>query len=154
MHYYAVHGSDEGTTNTHGDQLPGVSWYGHCNRHDGMFYNDSMVSIADVRDGTSNTAMLCEVWGRKYPNHETIPGDPRGAESSRGMNLHTAVYFDYTPNSYRWNPWHANSFHPGGVNCLFGDGSVHFIMDTIDLETFKAISTIAGSEVVDGSKIP
>ncbi|HUT93116.1 MAG TPA: DUF1559 domain-containing protein [Thermoguttaceae bacterium] len=150
MHYYAVHGSDEGTTTTHGDQLPGVNWYGHCNRHDGMFYNDSMTKIADVRDGTSNTAMLCEVWGRKYANHLTIPGDPRGGESSRGMNLHTAVYFDYTPNSYHGNPWHAASFHPSGVNVLFADGSVHFAAETIDLAIWKGLATIQGKEVIQG----
>ena len=26
----------------------------------------------------------------------------------------------------------ANSYHPGGVNCGFGDGSVHFISQTIN----------------------
>ncbi len=150
MHYYAVNGSDENTTNTHPDQKPGQNWYGHCNRHDGIFYNDSMTTLAAIRDGTSNTAMLCEVWGRKYPNHQTIPGDPLGAESSRGMNLHTAVYFDYTPNSYHGNPWHAASFHPGGVNVLFADGSVHFAPDTIDLPTWKAFATIQGAEPVKG----
>ena len=156
LHYFAVHGSNEGSRLSHPDGTS-CGTYGHCNGHDGMFFNDSATRIGDILDGTSNTAMICEVWGRKYKNHKTPPSsdpDYRGGESSRGMHVHTAVYFDYTPNSYRWNPWHANSFHPGGVNCLFGDGSVHFIMDTIDLETFKAISTIAGSEVVDGSKIP
>jgi prepilin-type N-terminal cleavage/methylation domain-containing protein/prepilin-type processing-associated H-X9-DG protein len=150
MHYYAVNGSDENTTNTHRDQKPGQNWYGHCNRHDGIFYNDSLTTIAAIRDGTSSTAMLCEVWGRKYPNHETIPGDPRGPESSRGMNLHTAVYFDYTPNSYHGNPWHAASFHPGGVNVLLADGSVHFAPDTIDLATWKALATVFGGEVIQG----
>lgn len=29
-------------------------------------------------------------------------------------------------------PVSASSYHPGGVNCLFGDGSVHFIPETID----------------------
>lgn len=148
MHYYAVHGSDEGTRNTHADQKPGLDWYGHCNRHDGIFYNDSHTTLADIRDGTSNTAMICEVWGREYEGHRTLAGDPRGAESSRGMNLHTAVYFDYTPNSYHLNPWHAASFHPGGVNVLFADGSVHLISETIDLPTWKAFATVAGREVI------
>lgn len=150
MHYYAVNGSDENTGNTHGDQKPGQNWYGHCNKHDGIFYNDSATTVAAVRDGTSGTAMVCEVWGRKYPNHATIAGDPRGGESSRGMNLHTAVYFDFTPNIYHADPWHAASFHPGGVNVLFADGSVHFISDTIDLATWKALATIRGGEVTGG----
>jgi len=154
MHYYAVQGSNEGSRIQHSDQTPGTSTYGHCNRHDGMFYNDSETRMGDIRDGSSNTAMLCEVWGRKYPNHQTIAGDPRGGESSRGMNLHTAVYFGYTPNSNRQRPWRANSFHAGGVNMVFADGSVHFVTDTIDLYTFRALATIAGGEVIDGSKMP
>ena len=152
LHYYAVHGSNEGSLLSHPDGTS-CGTYGHCNGHDGMFFNDSETRVADILDGTSNTAMICEVWGRKYKNHKAPDSsDPeyRGGESSRGMHVHTAVYFDYTPNSYRWNPWHANSFHPGGVNCVFADGSVHFIMDTIDLVAFKAISTISGSEVVQG----
>ena len=154
MHYYAVQGTTEGTRVTHDDQLAGQDWYGHCNRHDGIFYNDSETRMGDIRDGSSNTAMLCEVWGRKYANHQTIAGDPLGGESSRGMNLHTAVYFGYTPNSNRQSPWRANSFHPGGVNMVFADGSVHFVTDTIDLYTFQALATIAGGEVIDASKMP
>lgn len=150
MHYYAVNGSDENTRNTHADQKPGVSWYGHCNRHDGIFYNDSATTTSDIRDGVSNTAMLCEVWGRKYEGHSTFWGDPRGGESSRGMNLHTAVYFDFTPNSYHGDPWHAASFHPGGVNVLLADGSVHFAADTIDFDTWTALATIRGGETMGG----
>jgi prepilin-type N-terminal cleavage/methylation domain-containing protein/prepilin-type processing-associated H-X9-DG protein len=40
------------------------------------------------------------------------------------------------------------SFHAGGANCLFGDGSVHFIRDTIDLGTLRALVTLNGSEVI------
>ena len=29
----------------------------------------------------------------------------------------------------------ASSNHPGGVNCLFLDGTVRFIKDTVDLDT-------------------
>jgi prepilin-type N-terminal cleavage/methylation domain-containing protein/prepilin-type processing-associated H-X9-DG protein len=42
----------------------------------------------------------------------------------------------------------ADSFHPGGVNCLFGDGSVKFIKDSINGQAWRALGTIAGGEVV------
>jgi prepilin-type N-terminal cleavage/methylation domain-containing protein/prepilin-type processing-associated H-X9-DG protein len=40
------------------------------------------------------------------------------------------------------------SFHSGGVNTLFGDGSVRFVKDTINPITWWAIGTKAGGEVV------
>ena len=40
----------------------------------------------------------------------------------------------------------ARSKHPGGVNALLADGSVHFIDERIPLETWRALSTRAGRE--------
>ena len=42
----------------------------------------------------------------------------------------------------------ARSRHPGGANVLFGDGSVHFIQNTIDAVTWGALGTRAGGEVI------
>jgi prepilin-type processing-associated H-X9-DG protein len=42
----------------------------------------------------------------------------------------------------------SRSFHPGGVNCLFGDGSVKFIKDSISQNTWWAIGSKNGGEVV------
>jgi prepilin-type processing-associated H-X9-DG protein/prepilin-type N-terminal cleavage/methylation domain-containing protein len=41
-----------------------------------------------------------------------------------------------------------SSLHPGGVNVLFLDGSVHFIKDDIDYRTWLALGTIAGGEII------
>ncbi len=38
--------------------------------------------------------------------------------------------------------------HPGGVNFLFGDGSAHFLKDSISLPTYRALATRALGEVV------
>ncbi len=45
----------------------------------------------------------------------------------------------------------ARSYHPGGINALFGDGSVRFLKDTIQGQTWRALGTIAGGEVIDAS---
>jgi prepilin-type N-terminal cleavage/methylation domain-containing protein/prepilin-type processing-associated H-X9-DG protein len=42
----------------------------------------------------------------------------------------------------------ARSFHPGGVNALLGDGSVRFVKDTVSGQTWRALGTIAGGELV------
>ena len=42
----------------------------------------------------------------------------------------------------------SRSYHPGGVNSLFADGSVKYIKSTINGITWRAIGTIQGGEVV------
>jgi prepilin-type N-terminal cleavage/methylation domain-containing protein/prepilin-type processing-associated H-X9-DG protein len=42
----------------------------------------------------------------------------------------------------------ARSYHPGGVNALFGDGSVRFIKSTINWTTWRALGTIDTGEVI------
>ncbi len=41
-----------------------------------------------------------------------------------------------------------SSHHPGGVNFLLADGSVRFIKDTINVNTWQALGTRAGGEVI------
>jgi prepilin-type processing-associated H-X9-DG protein len=43
------------------------------------------------------------------------------------------------------------SFHSGGANIGFADGSVHFVRDSISIVTLAALVTKAGGEVVDSS---
>jgi len=42
----------------------------------------------------------------------------------------------------------ARSRHPGGVNVVLADGSVHFMEDLIDMNTWRAMGTIANGEVI------
>ncbi len=44
------------------------------------------------------------------------------------------------------------SFHTSGANALFGDGSVKFISESVDIRVFAALITRGGKEAVsDGS---
>jgi prepilin-type N-terminal cleavage/methylation domain-containing protein/prepilin-type processing-associated H-X9-DG protein len=45
----------------------------------------------------------------------------------------------------------SRSYHPGGVNVLFGDGRVQFVKSSIAGNNWRALGTIAGGEVVDGA---
>ena len=42
----------------------------------------------------------------------------------------------------------SRSRHPGGVNTLFADGSVHFIKNSVSIATWRALSTPRGGEII------
>ena len=42
----------------------------------------------------------------------------------------------------------ADSWHPGGVNVTMADGSVRFIKNSINMQTWMALGTKAGGEVI------
>jgi prepilin-type N-terminal cleavage/methylation domain-containing protein/prepilin-type processing-associated H-X9-DG protein len=82
-----------------------------------------------------------------------------------GSTAYTLFQTVVTPNSkqYPWNTCedqcggcnlnagtfvNAQSNHPGGVNVLFGDGSVKFIKDAINPQTWMALGTRANGEVI------
>ena len=53
--------------------------------------------------------------------------------------------------SFRGGPhWVTNfrSFHPGGANFLYADGSVRWKSQTIAMATYRALSTIQGGEII------
>jgi prepilin-type N-terminal cleavage/methylation domain-containing protein/prepilin-type processing-associated H-X9-DG protein len=45
----------------------------------------------------------------------------------------------------------ASSAHPGGVNVLFADGSVRFIKDSVNSQSWAGLATRAGGEVIGSS---
>ena len=51
-------------------------------------------------------------------------------------------------NPYAFSNAGARSLHPGGVNTLFGDGSVHFVKNTVNAFTWVGLGTISGGEVI------
>jgi prepilin-type processing-associated H-X9-DG protein len=61
-----------------------------------------------------------------------------------GVQLGGGVQQTFTP--YGWRT--ARSSHSGGANLIFADGSLQFISDTIELDIWRAIATIAGGETV------
>lgn len=42
----------------------------------------------------------------------------------------------------------ARSLHSGGVNVLMGDGSVHFVVNSISMTTWQALATANGGEII------
>ena len=85
----------------------------------------------------------------------TVTGQ-RGDRWINGGYLSTAYNHFTTPNSStpdclntanNYGLKTARSRHPGGVNVLLCDGSVHFVTNGITLKTWQALATRAGAEV-------
>jgi prepilin-type processing-associated H-X9-DG protein len=82
----------------------------------------------------------------------------RGAKWILGNYGNTLYNHFYTPNASRWDCMNlaqqkaltaARSNHPGGVNVLFCDGSIRFVVDEVDASTWRALATRAGHEQAD-----
>ena len=55
----------------------------------------------------------------------------------------------YRPNGQWWElVTPASSYHPGGVNACFADGSVRFVSEAIDPDVWAAAGTRAGGEAL------
>jgi len=138
-----------------------------------IFRPNFSARIRDVTDGTSNTMFFLEgltgteidfrgqAWGdqpaggmvftelgpnsrgpdRCYPccnwcDNQTAGGWPKDnlpAVNGDGGTVDTAG---------------ARSRHVGGVHVLLGDGAVRFVSENIDILTWRALGTIAGSETI------
>ena len=44
----------------------------------------------------------------------------------------------------------ARSMHPGGVQALLADGSVHFVSETIAIGTWQALAAMRDGQVLEG----
>ncbi len=45
----------------------------------------------------------------------------------------------------------ASSRHPGGVNAVLADGSVHFFKDSINAQVWRNLGSVQGGEVISAS---
>lgn len=163
---------------------------------DGMFWRDSSVRFADIRDGTSHTMVISEsLLGLGSDTYGPVPQEPKRqmANMCNQFSLNTsgpglvgvvnpdlqaivanATYWRGCRGAtWIWGREQVNTFsaymppntpvpdmaakgigffaarsnHPGGVNAMFADGSVHFISASVPLEVWRALSTREGGEV-------
>ena len=127
-------------------------------------------SIRDITDGTSNTMMAGEIRiAADAGNKSDARGDVWSGTTKCGY-MYTAATapnspiadqldgkdgcpnqaadppcFQATGSQRQFNA--ARSYHGGGVNVLFCDGSVKFLKDSVNLTTWRALSTKDGQEI-------
>ncbi|HEX3727044.1 MAG TPA: DUF1559 domain-containing protein [Pirellulales bacterium] len=65
----------------------------------------------------------------------------KGAPNSSGSFPYTFYQSNGTGETF--------AFHPGGANILFGDGSVQFLNEQIDIRVFARLVTRKGNEIVN-----
>ena len=128
----------------------------------GIFYVNSETAMGEISDGTTNTFLLGERDGAPVPNSSR--GRIRGAATwignfARHLNATcgvtgTGVYVlnpaGTNSNDSRFSAF--GSTHEGGANFAYGDGSVHFVSETISTLVYQAGGSRAGGEVANISE--
>ncbi len=136
----------------------------------GIFQRNSNTRIASISDGTSNTFAVGErshnlsyvTWTARSINGWLGVTPPADGGSDRfnpspeecwtqvlgPAGLENGMRTPNDPEAHVEDYW---SYHPGGVNFLFGDGSVHFIKSSINPITYRALMTRNMGEVISSS---
>jgi prepilin-type N-terminal cleavage/methylation domain-containing protein/prepilin-type processing-associated H-X9-DG protein len=160
-HNYVI---NHGNTNTGQGTFQGVRFLG------APFASRKAFRFADITDGLSNTLLMAEVrqgqrkdlrgfswWGPSAafttfftPNTTSPDANQYGPGDGTG-------YCDPAPpnppciqNSSAYPTIQSSrSMHPGGVNVLLGDGSVRFVSDSINLQTWRNLGSSRDGLVVN-----
>jgi prepilin-type N-terminal cleavage/methylation domain-containing protein/prepilin-type processing-associated H-X9-DG protein len=127
------------------------------------------ISMSSVTDGLSNTILVGEGIIDQHGWHLLGVGNPRWGWThfNGGHAKYTTIipinYFTpegtsdvntqncNNPERNKWNTGVSTGFksrHAGGVNFVFGDGSVHFLSQNIDMKTYQLLGHRADGQAV------
>jgi prepilin-type N-terminal cleavage/methylation domain-containing protein/prepilin-type processing-associated H-X9-DG protein len=149
-----------GTKGACGDYAPtwGIDPALAIGDYQGVLVPNSMTRLTDIQDGTSNTILLTEDAGRPKlwragiagPD-QAVPGGP-WAGFEAGIILQGSTFDGMSrpgPCALNCtNDHEVYSFHSGGANAVFADGSIHFLRAGMYIRVMAALITRAGGEVV------
>jgi prepilin-type N-terminal cleavage/methylation domain-containing protein/prepilin-type processing-associated H-X9-DG protein len=135
------------------------------------------IRIASITDGTSNTMMVSECGSKPigYNGFRQIyksevdglqvdgiiePVSSGGGAWADNFTYSRLAGAQGRQNGIRGGTCMVNctsnneiySFHPGGANALFVDGSVHFIKDIASVQLIAALVTRAGGEIISADQ--
>lgn len=126
------------------------------------FSMNKQTRISDMTDGTSKTAFMSEVLKPLVEEHfdfrggimnddqssaqfMTVNTPNAGIDSTVCVDKERPAPCQLGPTTYL----SARSYHPGGVNVLCGDGSVHFVGDDIDLYVWQTLGATKSGQTVE-----
>ncbi|MBC8869888.1 MAG: DUF1559 domain-containing protein [Planctomycetes bacterium] len=115
--------------------------------------------FSDITDGTSNVICMGEILPN-YSDHQRngwLHFNSLWAHTTSPLNYRQINALGmpaiYTGNCAGWNrhsvTWGFRSEHPGAVGFVFCDGSVHFLPDSIDYQTYNRLGCRR-----DGNPVP
>ncbi|MFO0959316.1 MAG: DUF1559 domain-containing protein [Isosphaeraceae bacterium] len=144
----------------------------------GVFYPNSRIGLADIRDGAGFTLMIGErsrnladtAWPGAFGNRSApAPLCTKGTWPIRSCvglmfllmgrtgpatdTLDGSIPGGNTPNHPSAGADGFWSFHPGGCQFLFGDGSIRFVKAGVTPQVFQALATKAGGEIVGAADV-
>ena len=131
-------------------------------RHEGYFVK---MKIAKIEDGASNTMMVSEKWVppefHQGGNHPGRAGDDLGWADGWDCNNMRITNLEPRSDSQGSLPDNPTgpcdeehdmalgSSHPGGINALYADGSVHTITYDVDIENFNRRAHRHDGEIIN-----
>ncbi len=135
------------------------------------------IRMASITDGTSNTMIVSECAGRPAgyngfrqiyfyaPDNLLVDGAIEPVTAGGGAWADQFTYARLAGAQGRQNGLRGGtcmvnctsddeiySFHPGGANALFADGSVHFLKDVASVQLIATLVTRAGGEILSSDQ--
>jgi prepilin-type processing-associated H-X9-DG protein len=131
-------------------------------------YEYGAVKFSDIRDGTSNTILLGEVavvtddqgercwvvadWFAGWTSEvQRVPSAGINRPWTNPTGLCSVAPHSNAPQCGPNPAMGFGSYHPGGANFVFCDGSVKFLKDTTNRAILSAIGTRSGGEIVSAT---
>ncbi len=176
--------NEGGVNATNYTGLSSCSWFGpgiSAFYINGIAHANSQIGVAKITDGTSKTIMLGEnrlhmvigenptiqdrgnLWS-SAENEGSAHSGPAQASAATEFGINgdnrtgtgpggfSSYYKQWIHHS--WRSVNFGSFHPGGANFVFADGSTHYLNEDIDLKLYQSMGMRAnGGDVLDGGNI-